>query len=259
MTEPVKIDAVIAETFGQERDATCSCGAAFRQIWYGKRWIPIACSRCRGLAEDERTLSTVAATAAVRLAALEVPALYREVDLASFELHGSAEQRDRQSRILQFARRYLGRWPDVEAVIVFRGAPGSGKGHIVWSLAKALVTELGATAYVCKLPDVIRDLREAWRNDDGPSERERLARYRTPDLLAIDEVSRHAFYGEPRQHLYDLIDHRVERGKPTLLTTNEDSAGLADLLGPALVSRAAGSGIWEFGAADWRLRPRAHG
>ena len=107
------------------------------------------------------------------------------------------------------------------------------------------------------LADIIRDLRESWRrraDDDGPSERQRLAAYRSADLLVIDEVSRHALYGEPTQHLYDLIAPREANLQPTILTTNESAAGLEDLIGPALTSRAAGAGgLWEFGTTDLRI------
>jgi DNA replication protein DnaC len=256
MPEPTAISETLKD-FGAQREQTCSCGATFTQTKMVHVWRPDFCSKCRGLHEVDRTESTRAAARTVLLGALEIPPLYEHVTLETFELHGDQKQQERQARILQLARRYLASWPDVAGVLVFRGGPGSGKGHVTWSIAKKIASELGASARVCKLPDVVRDLREAWRDETGPSENARLRTYREPDFLAIDEVSRHAFYGEPRQHLYDLIDHRIERGKACLLTTNEDAAGLAEILGPALVSRTAGSGIWEFGNADFRLRPLA--
>lgn len=259
MTNPTPLGEIVGQ-IGETRPARCTCGASFTQhAFLAGRWMPLKCERCRGIEEQEHASGAEAARRELVLAELDVPKLYRNVSLGTFEFHGSTDQREKQGRVLQLGRRYVGSWPEVDAVVVFRGAPGTGKGHVMWSIAKYLATECRVSARVCKLPDVVRDLREAWRNEDGPSEHLRLAKYRAPDFLAIDEVSRHAFYGEPRQHLYDLVDHRVERGKPTILTTNEDRAGLAELLGPALVSRAAGSGIWEFGTGDWRLGPPAGG
>jgi len=106
------------------------------------------------------------------------------------------------------------------------------------------------------LSDVVRDVREAWNSHEetGHSETQRLSKYRKPDFLAIDEVSRHAFYGVPTQHLYDLIAWREVQCKPTILTTNESGSSLAEFLGPALASRALG---WhppvDFGVTDYRL------
>lgn len=185
---------------------------------------------------------------------LNVPPLYFGRTLDDFQLHGEPEDRRKQSRVLQLARRYIGVWPDdIPAIVVLQGGPGTGKGFVLWAIAQAIAGTHGDKARVVKLPDVIRDLRDAWHGAGNSSELARIAAYRAPMFLGIDEVSRHAFYGQPQQHLYDLIDHREEQLRPTILTTNETSAGLAELLGPALLSRCMGWGsIWDFGVADYR-------
>lgn len=67
----------------------------------------------------------------------------------------------------------------------------------------------------------------------------------------------HAFFGQPTQHLYDLVAWREARLLPTILTTNHAGDGLGGVLGPALLSRAAGwSGVWEFGERDYRSARR---
>ena len=258
MTEPTPIADSLKE-FGQTREGTCRCGAKFTQTRMLKDWVPWGCDKCRLEIEEKVAESSAEAARFVSLAALQVPELYQGVRLGTYEIWGDDAQQKRQGRVLQLARRYLGDWPHVEAVVVFRGGPGTGKGHIGWSLLQQLVLTHRVSARACKLGDAVKDLREPWRNEEGPSERARLRAYRDPDLLFIDEVSRHALYGEPRQHLYEMIDHRVERCRPTILTTNEEPAGLVELLGPALVSRTAGSGIWDFGTGDYRLRPRSNG
>ncbi|MBK9693668.1 MAG: ATP-binding protein, partial [Gemmatimonadetes bacterium] len=155
------------------------------------------------------------------------------------------------------ARRYVAAWPQVEVLLLFQGGPGTGKGHLAWSLAKAVVSDHGGSARVVKLARLIRDLREPWRSKEGAGEERRLRAYRVPDLLVIDEVSRHAFYGQSvQQHLYDVLDDRLEHQRPTILTTNETDAGIAEILGPALLDRLQGSGgVVRFGDASWRTRP----
>ena len=104
------------------------------------------------------------------------------------------------------------------------------------------------------VPDIVRQLRQSWGRPEMPSEIEVLERYREPDLLVIDEVSEHAFYGEPTRHLYDLVNHRLEWRRPTILTTNETPVSFEKMLGPALTSRCAGeSGLWAFGDDDYRI------
>jgi DNA replication protein DnaC len=253
------------------QNAVCACGNTFAQTWFegfpnqggpDGRWLPPTCGQCRGdkakEAEDADRSAKEAEAAqrqAARLKALETPKLYASVTLDSFVFHGEEDDKRRQLRALQIARRYLTFWPKVEPVLVFSGKWGTGKGHIAWAIARGITEAHDVTVRVVKLGHLIRDLRESWRDQAGPTERERLRAYRSPDLLVIDEVSRHAFYGQPTQHLYDVVDDRIEWCRPTILTTNEDDAGLQQLLGGALIDRIQGNGgVVDFGACSWRAR-----
>jgi DNA replication protein DnaC len=255
-----------------EREAPCAdCGGT--AVQHGWSWGtenrffpgPARCDRCRERHEAE-TKTREAAQRAERerliqqsersrcLEGLAVPPLYADVTLEAFTLHGSAQDRETQGRALQLCRRYLATWPTVEPLVLLVGAPGTGKGHCVWSIAKTVAGTFGQRACVVKLADMIRDLRATWGRTDGPSEEKRLAVYRSPALLVVDEVSRHAFYGQKiTQHLYDVLDWRLERLRPTILTTNEGDESLVEILGPALVDRIFGAGgVIDFGTASWR-------
>jgi DNA replication protein DnaC len=253
--EPAPIAESMPAGFGEQREATCGCGAPFTQTKLAN-WTPTRCAECRGVVSADLRDETIDTQLRLRVAALACPPKYLDATIDTFRLHGSDAERKRQVRLTTAARRYLADWPDVPEVLVFRGGPGTGKGHLAWSIAKALIRLHPVDVRFTKLPDVIRDLREAWRSDGGQTEAARLERYRKPDLQIVDEVSRHAFYGEPHRHLYDLIDHRVDHCRPTIITTNETMDGLAEILLPALTSRVASSGLWEFGEADYRLFAR---
>src|SRR5690606_29430022 len=129
------------------------------------------------------------------IAGLAVRPKYADASLATFRLHGTPDDRQDQGRVLQIARRYLGQWPAVEPILVFRGAPGTGKGHIAWSIAREVVHTHAAMTQVVKLADLVRRLRATWRHK-GETEEEVLDEYRRLDLLILDEVSTHAFYGQ---------------------------------------------------------------
>lgn len=250
------------------RDAVCHCGTAFTQVKLYRNWNPDECEKCREATyrahEARKQADREERDLVARFNELDVPLLYTDVTLGNFEPHGNEEDKKHQGRSLQLARRFLADWPDRQKlsvgfpqVVIMRGTTGSGKGHIAWSIAKTLVAEHGARARFGKCSDLIRELRDSWHAADGPSESERLRRIRELDLLVIDEVSGHALYGEPSRHLYDLIDHRQERLRPTIVTTNETAEGIAALLGDALVSRAAGwGGMWSFGNHDFRPEAR---
>lgn len=235
-------------------------------------WQRGECAMCetRRLAADEQERRQRRAEKA--LYAINVPPLYDSATLDTFIAHGTPEQMAKQQHALAFARKFVEDFGDdsleppfrpfgeAPPVTVFLGSPGTGKGHLAWSIAKAVATEYGASAMVVVLSDVIRDIREAWNksDNDGPSEAERIRKYRGVDLLVIDEVSKHAFFGQPQQHLYDLVANREMHMRPTILTTNESGESLASVLGPALASRAAGwDAVIDFGTADYRMARRA--
>lgn len=192
------------------------------------------------------------------LVQLDVPALFADARFDTFHLHGSSSDRTTLLHAQRRAWEWVNLWPSIHAVQAWVGGPGTGKNHLLYAIARELVVEHLVSARVVNLSDLVRELRLGWRDTTGPSESLVLDRYRAFGWLAIDEVSLHAFRGEPKQHLYDVINHRLEQKRPTILTSNETPAALLDLLGPALVSRINGSGgVVDFGDADYRQRSRA--
>lgn len=253
------------------RDMVCACGETFEQskVRCMTLWMPQFCSACRDRqAEDvaeARRLRLVADAARQReervrrsLESLAIRPKYAAATVANFAVHGNAEDMAAQGRVLQLVRRYLAEWPNVEPILAMIGHPGTGKGHLAWAIAKDVAGTHGASVQVVKLADMVRRLRATWRKD-GESEEDVLAFYRRQGLLVIDEVSTHAFYGQNvHQHLYDVLDDRLEHQRPTILTSNENDEGLAAILRPALWDRLHdGGGALEFTWGSWRSRERA--
>lgn len=257
---------------GQMKTRTQPCGyegctTAVEQGYFFHRWTPDHCPVCtlkvreaRKLTKEERTKVEKEQAGKAALTNLRVPKLYAAVTLDSFVFHGGDADREDQRFLLGVMREYLADWPEVgedRMLAAFRGGVGTGKGHVAWSVAKAVAEDYGAAVAVVRLPDLIREVRASWRDNAALSEVDVLEKYRRKDLLVVDEVSRHAFYGQGFQHLLDIVDHRVNHQKPTILTTNDDDATLREILGPANMSRLEGcGGILEFGTDDWRGRER---
>jgi DNA replication protein DnaC len=277
--DPLPLADVVAGTVHKlqhgERDVECpACHRPLHQVRFSMdgEWVPDRCAACvRG--EEAAVAARVAArytTAArspvdQRIAALKIPAQYAALDLADFDptVMGTA---DEDTRALleskkRMAQAFVDLYPeratiaDYPHLIVMRGDVGTGKTMLSWCIAKELVRRQPVTVVQATLADVVKDLREAWRKgDDGPSERARLRVYRNADLLLVDEMSRHALYGEPTQHLYDVLAPREADYRPTILTTNEYEDDIESFLGPALTSRVAGGGgVWNFGSLDYRV------
>jgi DNA replication protein DnaC len=212
-------------------------------------------ARLEGVQAEERRALAERRRAEIA-AQLQCPARYADASLETFAFHGDEADRTTQGRVMQLARRYLATWPSPPPIVVFKGAPGSGKGHVAWALVHALVRAESISARFDKLPDLIRALRAGWRSGTMEGDRT-LAAVRAADLLVIDDVSTHAFYGSPTQHLFDVLDHRLDHGRPTIMTTNEQDADLAKILRPALYDRLQLGEVWTFGTASFRARRSA--
>ena len=238
------------------------CGKNWESHWPSKKVggerIERRCDECQHLYEEAQRRRQRRERRERTVGKVEVPPYYRDAYIQTFKGHGPPDDRAKRDLVRDHANRYVEGWPDVPSVVLMIGAPGTGKGHVAYSILRSLRDVLDVVPWFAKLPDVIRDLREAWGRHEGPTEAERLRKYREADLLVIDEISRHAFYGEPHRHLYDLVDYRVEWMRPTILTTNESLGEFEEIVGPAILSRIAGeSGVWDFGETDYRpLRRR---
>lgn len=231
------------------------------------RYTPALCPGCIAFRHEgdlQETIRQQQQADAIRrkLDALGTPLDYADCGVDDFDptQRGAApaDAREVLTHKQRLARRYVAVWPRrlaMEAfprLAIFTGVPGSGKTRLAYSIAHDVIRQHDATAIVMTLGDIVRDLREAWRAKSGASERERLRRYRDVDLLVIDEVSPDAMYGEPVQHLYDLIAPREANRAPTILTTNAADVAFTTMIRPALTSRAALGGMWEFGTSDYR-------
>lgn len=265
---PLATDAALTV---ERRDATCDCGTAFHQSKLAglTTWLPVCCDACtdrrlaaeadaryRRLEAEESRQRDERARRMVQ--ALNVRPKYADATVGNFVVHGTPSEAAAQGRVLQLVRRYLGTWPDVAPILAFTGHPGTGKGHMAWAIAREIAATHAVPVQVVKLADLIRRIRATWRKD-GEAEEAVLEFYRRQSLLVIDEVSSHAFYGQNvHQHLYDILDDRLEHHRPTILTSNESDEGLAAILRPALWDRLHdGGGVLEFTWGSWRSRERA--
>lgn len=197
-----------------------------------------------------------------RRANLQIPKAYMSATFATLVPHGDDENQKKITKAVRIGSRFLTAYPARETndafpmVLVLRGGNGTGKTHWMWALASAMVDVHDATVSITDASDLVREIRARWGGQkEGASEAEVLARYRKVDLLIINELSRHAIFGEPTQHLLEIINPRLEAERPTVIVTNETSDGsLAKLLGPALNSRVRGyNGIIDFGVVDYRI------
>ena len=265
----------------EEREFPCSrCRGTVRMtvtiLGNGSPWgMPrrLVCATCRAIedreADEERQRLVADARTAERqqarsraIALLDTPPIFRDATIANTQkIGGSPESNRRIDRAVFLASKVVNgvvHGAAAPPILNFFGPPGSGKTRMVYAIANELAADYARRARVVKLSFLIRDLRAPWRSKVGPGEQERLDEYIGLDFLGIDEVSRHAFYGQNiEQHLWDVINGRLEQQRSTVVTTNESREELEAIVGPAITSRLKLGGHVPFPDEDFRpMQPR---
>src|SRR5690242_19650057 len=78
--------------------------------------------------------------------ALRVPPKYAKATLDNLILYGGEDQQKCTAGAVRIARRLVGEYPDWQSTLVaFTGYYGTGKGHLCWALAKAIVEQNAAS------------------------------------------------------------------------------------------------------------------
>jgi len=99
--------------------------------------------------------------------------------------------------------------------LIFIGTVGTGKTH----LALAIIRECGGMYRLS--PHIVEELRRAKSFTAKESEAEILESYGNARLLVIDEIGRGVAAAEEQYMLYQIINERYNRRKPTVLISNQ--------------------------------------
>lgn len=129
-----------------------------------------------------------------------------------------------------------------------------------------LTGEIGTTKtwHLWKLNETL--IRRGWRGQfriattydvkvatDRPTDHERLAAWREADVYAIDDLGARAINDWTADAISELIDHRWQNRRPTLIATNLTGPEIRDVLGDRASSRLGdGATVAKFTGADRR-------
>lgn len=159
-----------------------------------------------------------------------------------------------QRKALQVCREYAENFAEhlgIGRCLILRGNPGTGKNHLATAICKVLIENgyapINATAY-----ELIRRIRETWRDGSRESEEDVYRQLAGADLLIIDEVGRQysAKDGTESIELFNIIDRRNRDCKPTAILSNQTREGIARYLGAAAFDRLRQGG-GKLANFDW--------
>lgn len=150
------------------------------------------------------------------------------------------------------SRRYAEEFTLSSPSLLFQGGVGQGKTHLSLAIAGAVINKDYGVIYgsVNNLFARIED-EHFGRSDKGDNTRELLCEC---DLLILDDLGTEFSTQFTTSVLYDIINTRLLRYRPTIISTNLDMAGLEQKYTQRVTSRITGSyNRYLFSGSDMRL------
>lgn len=164
-----------------------------------------------------------------------IPERFRDRDLASY-----VAKTDGQRRALKFAQSYAEGFDKVSRSgqsALFIGKPGTGKTHLAIGIALHVMREHKRNALFLTVMRAIRGIKETWRKDSEMSEADAIEDLVFPDLLILDEVGIQFGSEAEKLLLFDVLNERYERRRPTLMLSNLTAPEVAAYLGERVMDR----------------------
>jgi DNA replication protein DnaC len=128
-----------------------------------------------------------------------------------------------QKRALAFATAYADGFDEVLSTgrsAIFVGRPGTGKTHLSAGIGLRIMHRDNRTVLFTTTLRLMRRIKGSWRKDSDESESKAISFFVQPDLLILDEVGQQFGSETEKLILFDILNERYEKCKPTLLIAN---------------------------------------
>ena len=142
--------------------------------------------------------------------------------------------------------------------LLFKGGTGLGKTHLSLAIAEG-VAKVGHLVMYVSAPRLMDQLELGkFQKDDAALEfREVIFGC---DLLVIDDLGTELVTRYTQAEVYDLVNHRLNRGKPTIINTNLGLQEIERTYSSRVHSRLAGMyAVVQFKGRDIRLQKKQEG
>jgi DNA replication protein DnaC len=143
--------------------------------------------------------------------------------------------------------------------LLFLGQPGCGKTHLAVALATKAV-EAGYRGYFTTADEMVAALAAARREGTFAM---KLRTYTSPSVLVIDDVGLLPMEPGGATAFFHVVNTRVEKGHPCLVTTNRGLPAWGEVFGDAVVAGAIldrlmhRAVVFNIRGPSWRMREHA--
>lgn len=179
-------------------------------------------------------------------------------------LHGFVVKTISQGKALKFAKAYADNFDDALKTgrsVLFLGNIGTGKTHLAVGIGMQIMQRDNRSVLFTTVMRAIRRVKDTWRRDSSESETDAISALVFPDLLILDEVGVQFGSNAEKLILFDVLNERYEKRRPTLLLSNltiddrDDGTGrmvpgIKSFLGERIFDRLREDG-GEYIVFDW--------
>lgn len=166
---------------------------------------------------------------------LNIPARFENCTLQNYE-----PVNDDAKRALRVCEAYASRWPErlqKGGGLVMCGKPGTGKNHLALAIARHAINEHQSSAVFTTALKIAREYKSTWSKGSTRTEDDVIRYFTRPDLLIIDEVGVQFGSDAEKLIMFEIINTRYERMKPTILISNQTKDELAAFIGERVIDR----------------------
>ncbi len=152
------------------------------------------------------------------------------------EIQGTLRPRERMRAVYEFCMDYAEHFtPDADSLL-FLGKTGLGKTFLSSAIAKSLFER----GYYAAFDSVQNFLRAVENEHFGRTQGNTMETLIDCDLVILDDLGSEFKTSFTHSALYNIINTRINEGKPTIISTNLDSGELSALYNERIISRITG-------------------
>lgn len=236
-----------------EREEQCEKHGAFiSRNFMGNIWSRCAaCSEeakeAERQAEERKRLEAQQRQWEARIGSACIPERFRDRTLDTYKPANPG-----QEKALKFAREYAEAFHEVRRTgrcAIFVGNPGTGKTHLAVGIALHVMKQQRSVLFTT-VQRAIRRVKDTWAKGSEESESAAINAIAYPDLLILDEVGVQFGSEFEKQVIFDILNERYEKRKPTILLSNIPAKDLSSYLGERVADRLREDG-GKVIAFDW--------